>query len=346
MNFLGLLPARTGIYACVFGILLALLAANGAKAQAPAAPDMSQHKVRFITVARNVKLEVLDWGGKGRPLIFLAGAGDTAHVFDNFAPKFTGSYHAYGITRRGSGASGNPDPATSDYSSDRLGDDVLAVMDALKLDRPVLAGHSFAGEELSSIGSRYPKKVAGLVYLDAAYAYAYYAPGNLVPVGDNLIIDANNLRMKLFGLTASGVPAQQSSAAIAELLRTDLPDLRTDLLATQKALQQSGRPLGPPIPASPCVLKGCGLLAGAQKYTNLKAPVLAIFAVPAVPANASAAMRAKQGRDDPMEAQINRFEAGNPSARVVLLQNGNHEVFISNQADVLREMKVFMATLK
>jgi hypothetical protein len=47
-----------------------------------------------------LRLEVLDWGGLGRPLVFLAGNGDTAHAFDNFAPKFTGQNHVYGITRK------------------------------------------------------------------------------------------------------------------------------------------------------------------------------------------------------------------------------------------------------
>jgi pimeloyl-ACP methyl ester carboxylesterase len=55
-----------------------------------------------------------------------------------------------------------------------LEDDVLAVIDSLKLVRPVLAGHSIAGQELSSIGSRHPERVAGLIYLDAAYGYAFY----------------------------------------------------------------------------------------------------------------------------------------------------------------------------
>jgi len=50
----------------------------------------------------------------------------------------------------------------------------LAVMDALKLVRPVLAGHSLAGEELSSLATRYPERVAGVIYLDAGYAYALY----------------------------------------------------------------------------------------------------------------------------------------------------------------------------
>jgi non-heme chloroperoxidase len=57
-------------------------------------------------VEKGVRLEVLDWGGSGRPLVLLAGGGDTAHIFDDFAPKLTPSFHVYGIARRGFGESG------------------------------------------------------------------------------------------------------------------------------------------------------------------------------------------------------------------------------------------------
>src|ERR1022692_704671 len=130
---------------------------------APPAPHETQEvagkpksTVQFVTVERDVKLEVVDWGGSGRPLILLAALGADAHIYDQFAPKLAGAHHVYGITRRGFGASSVP---TSGYSADRLGDDVLAVMDFLKLNRPVLVGHSMAGEELSSVGSRHPEKV-------------------------------------------------------------------------------------------------------------------------------------------------------------------------------------------
>jgi pimeloyl-ACP methyl ester carboxylesterase len=49
-------------------------------------------------------------------------------------------------------------------------------MGVLGVKKPVLIGHSIAGEELSSIGSRFPDKVAGLIYLDAGYPYALYSP--------------------------------------------------------------------------------------------------------------------------------------------------------------------------
>ena len=54
--------------------------------------DPSPHSVQFVAVAENVRLEVLDWGGTGRPVVLLAGGGNTAHVFDDFATKLTPSY--------------------------------------------------------------------------------------------------------------------------------------------------------------------------------------------------------------------------------------------------------------
>ena len=50
-------------------------------------PDTTQHSVQFVPVDKNVKLEVLDWGGTGRPLVLLAGMGFDAHAYDAFAPK-------------------------------------------------------------------------------------------------------------------------------------------------------------------------------------------------------------------------------------------------------------------
>ena len=154
----------------VAAVFLAVASALAFAQETAAWRDPSPHRVQFVDVDENVRLEVLDWGGAGRPIVLLSGLGNTAHVFDDFAPKLTADYHVYGITRRGFGASSAP---ASGYAADRLGDDVLAILDSLKLTKPVLAGHSIAGEELSSVSSRHPDRVAGLVYLDASYQYAF-----------------------------------------------------------------------------------------------------------------------------------------------------------------------------
>jgi len=151
----------------IIAIFILFLARPSSAQDAGGWHDPSPHSIQFVTVDKNVSLEVLDWGGSGRPIVLLAGLGGTAHVFDDFAPKLAGTYHLYGITRRGFGASTAP---ASGYSADRLGDDVIAVIDSLKLSGAVLVGHSIAGEELSSIGTRHPEKVSGLIYLEAAYS--------------------------------------------------------------------------------------------------------------------------------------------------------------------------------
>ena len=117
-------------------------------------------------LAPTVSLEVVDWGGRGTPLVFLAGLGSTAHVFDDFAPQFTDSFHVVGITRRGFGAS-SISPPPSDL--DTLIADITAVLDTLGLGRVILVGHSIAGEEMTRFAELHAPRCAGLIYLDAAY---------------------------------------------------------------------------------------------------------------------------------------------------------------------------------
>jgi len=122
--------------------------------------------VRMIEVDRGVELETVDWGGTGPPLVFLGGSGSTAHVFDEFAPRFTDQFHVVGITRRGFGASSGAPPASD---LDTLVADVAAAIDSLGFRRVVLVGHSIAGEEMTRYAEIDSARCAGLVYLDAAY---------------------------------------------------------------------------------------------------------------------------------------------------------------------------------
>jgi pimeloyl-ACP methyl ester carboxylesterase len=130
--------------------------------------DPSPHRVFRVGVTRQVQLEVLDWGGTGAPLIFLAGGGNTAHIYDGFAPRFTSRYRVFGITRRGFGASSHP---ASGYDTTTLARDILAVLDSLGLKRASFVGHSFAGTELSYLGAYFPERVERLLYLDAGFDY-------------------------------------------------------------------------------------------------------------------------------------------------------------------------------
>jgi pimeloyl-ACP methyl ester carboxylesterase len=139
--------------------------------------DLSPHATRLVTVEDGVQLEVLDWGGSGqaprqgsgqaRPaLLLLAGGGATAHHYDDFAPLLTARHRVVAITRRGHRGSS---AAPGGYTPARLAEDIVRVIDAMALTNPVVVGHSFAGEEMHVLGARYPEKIRGLVYVDAAF---------------------------------------------------------------------------------------------------------------------------------------------------------------------------------
>jgi non-heme chloroperoxidase len=311
----------------------------------------SKPTAQFVTVEKSVKLEVLDWGGTGRPVVLLAGLGSTAHVFDTFATKLTGKYHVYGITRRGFGASDTPLVEGENYSADRLGDDVIAVLDELKLERPVLVGHSMAGEELSSIGSRFPERVAGLVYLDAGYAYALYDESRGDVQGD-FQIDTNELQRQLLAINNS-ISAADRSKIMEEVLK-ELPSYEKLLAARQKVLATF-----PPLTPQRIVdvsaqmktrdaISSLAVIHGEERYTEIKCPVLAIFADPhSLDPSTSLKDRAAADAADAASVEISAkaFEALGPNVRVVRIPHADHSVFRSNEADVLREMNAFIATL-
>ena len=293
--------------------------------------DPSPHKVRFVTVQPGVKLEVLDWGGSGPPLIFLAGQGRTGHNFDNFALKFLGKHHVYAITRRGYGISDWPSPTDANYDSDRLGDDVLAVMAALHIEKPVLAGHSIAGEELSSVGTLHPERVSGLIYLDAAYPHGFYNPKN----PDAADVTRDLVRRDLQRLpTASPSDAR---ALIAEI-HDSLPYLQADLDRMKATLPNSDPPPGPP---SPRGLVGRAIQANERAYRNVKVPVLVLMASPHKCQRDCDSPATKQFDADAAE-QADAVAAMQPTAHVVRIANADHFIYRSNPDQVEQEMKAFM----
>jgi non-heme chloroperoxidase len=297
-----------------------------------------------VTVQPGVQLEVLDWGGPAndphaRPLVFLSGLGDTAHVYDDFAPRFTAKYHVYGITRRGFGASSKPEPTDANYSADRLGEDVVAVLSALHLDHPVLAGHSIAGEELSWIGTHDPQKVAGLIYLDAALGFAYYTHAS----GD-WVVAAADLRRRLNALV-SGADLNED---FAQGLQAGAQQLAADMQPLTQRLAQMPRGLPTPSPIARAIM------FGAAEFTAIHAPAMAIFACPhsieSMPGSGpgtSAAQQQTLAQQDAARcaAQSAAFEKGNPADPVVRIANANHYVFRSNPDLVERAMNDFLTKL-
>jgi non-heme chloroperoxidase len=265
--------------------------------------EAAPHATQFVAVDDGVRLEVVDFGGTGRPIVLLAGLGNTAHVFDNFGPKLTKFGHVYAITRRGFGASSRPD---SGYDVARLGEDIVAVLDSLGLETPVLIGHSIAGQELSYLASRHPARAAALVYLDAAYRYALDIPGEF---------------QKAF---PTFPPPPANPPVIVQQPHT-LPE------AEQR--QAAGAPAA-----------FAAIMAGGQQFTTIGVPTLAIFASPhdVGAAPDSDFDRFDRALTD-HQAQV--FERAVPKARVLRWARASHYLFLTREADVVQEVAAFLATL-
>lgn len=118
-----------------------------------------------VDTAPNATIEVVDWGGSGPSLVFLAGGGHTAHQFDEFAPQLSDSFRVIGITRRGVGASSE---SRHRVARDRI-QDIARVLDALAIESAVLVGHSQGGLEAAEFAQAYPDRCRGIVHLDSAY---------------------------------------------------------------------------------------------------------------------------------------------------------------------------------
>ena len=70
--------------------------------------DPAPHQAGRIEISDGMQLHYLDFGGTGPALLLLAGAGDSAHVFDDFAPRLTDAFRVLALTRRGFGESDRP----------------------------------------------------------------------------------------------------------------------------------------------------------------------------------------------------------------------------------------------
>ncbi len=78
---------------CSVALCLVFSPASPSQIVGQGAAYPAQH---FVTIAPDVKLEVLDWGGSGRDVVLLAGGGNTANVYASLAPRFAKQFHVYG----------------------------------------------------------------------------------------------------------------------------------------------------------------------------------------------------------------------------------------------------------
>jgi pimeloyl-ACP methyl ester carboxylesterase len=123
------------------------------------------------------QLYVRDYPGSGPAFALLHGFPDNGHIFDDLIPQLTaGGRRAITIDFLGFGASDKPEGAQYSFTQQR--GDVLAVLDALALEKAVLVGHDAGGPAALNLALSHPDRVASVVLMNVFYCEA---PGLLVP---------------------------------------------------------------------------------------------------------------------------------------------------------------------
>jgi pimeloyl-ACP methyl ester carboxylesterase len=109
-----------------------------------------------------IALEVEDHGS-GVPLVLLHGFPLSSAIWDPLRPALAEAARLVTPDLRGFGASDKP---AAGYGMGELAADVVALADALALDRFVLGGHSMGGYVALRLAGAAPDRLAGLILID------------------------------------------------------------------------------------------------------------------------------------------------------------------------------------
>jgi pimeloyl-ACP methyl ester carboxylesterase len=129
---------------------------------APAAVPVEQRVVVAPGVALHIEMRAGD--AAAAPVVLVHGLASNLRLWDGVGERL----HAAGPTvvavdQRGHGRSDAPDAG---YDLDTAVADLLALIEALGLERPLLAGQSWGGSVVLELAWRHPARVRGIVCVD------------------------------------------------------------------------------------------------------------------------------------------------------------------------------------
>jgi len=303
--------------------------------------NLSHPKSDFVHV-NGIRLHTLDWGGEGRVLIFLTGMGCSAYIFNQFAPRFTGSFRVLALTRRGQGDSDYPETG---YDADTLIEDIRQFMDHLNVEKAVLAGHSLAGVELTHFAATYPGRVEKLIYLDALDDRRGFAAIREQNPLTNIEIKKEAVSPRTLEEYIANM--KQEIPAFAEIWS----ELWDEEIAHGVRVNEEGIFVDR-MPASVERMMVENLVEGyAPKQVTVEVPVLSFYArrTPKLSEAYTEAQKAAfyefhRKIDEPFgRSLITEFQSRFPHARIVVIPEGHHYCFIAQAELVYNEMRKFLS---
>jgi pimeloyl-ACP methyl ester carboxylesterase len=136
-----------------------------AAAPAAAGPPPPAGWTDGYVAANGIRLHYWRTGGAKPPLVLAHGSSDDALCWTNLAKELTDRYDVIMFDARGHGLS---DPPTAADPPDVQAEDLAGLIKALKLDKPILMGHSMGSASVAWFAAKYPDVPRAVILEDPA----------------------------------------------------------------------------------------------------------------------------------------------------------------------------------
>lgn len=111
-----------------------------------------------------LRMHVREWDGEGPPVLLVHGLASNARIWDLTARLVAAAgARVVAVDQRGHGLTEKP---SDGYDFPTIVTDLQAAADALRLERPVIVGHSWGASVAANYALTYPESVSGIVLLD------------------------------------------------------------------------------------------------------------------------------------------------------------------------------------
>lgn len=156
--------------------------------------------------------------GEGRPLILISGLGYPLWQWHKMVPCLAEYFKVITFDNRGVGQSDKPAGA---YTAQMLAADTVGLLDALGIDKAIVAGHSMGGFIAQAMTLDFPQRVEKLILCSTNFGGPHHVP--VTPEGMKVLTDVASDALTRFknGLVVSTAPgwAEKNPEMIAKWIK-------------------------------------------------------------------------------------------------------------------------------
>jgi len=156
--------------------------------------------------------------GEGKPLVLISGLGYSSWQWHKMVPLLAEKFQVITFDNRGVGQSDKP---AGPYTAGMLAQDTVGLLDALKIEKAVIVGHSMGGFIAQAIALDFPQRVEKLILCSTNFGGPNHAP--ITPEAMKVLTDLTSDALTRFknGLAVSTAPgwSERNPAMIEEWIQ-------------------------------------------------------------------------------------------------------------------------------